>query len=185
MKGARKWWLVPALLAAAALANAQPFAERSVELDGETLRYSIRAFAPDAHLIETATQTAPASALQTAKVLNRFLSLGNLEEAALLSNAPRRRFEVFRDYQRSVGEEGFKRVFAEYFHPENRLVAEVLMDRHSLLVWHLREKDHYAGQYYVEVEGQVFMDDAPGEARSKLRRVLEAIRAGQIPLPLQ
>ena len=183
MIGHGKWWSVPVLVAAATFAAAQPLAERSVELDGETLRFSIRGFAPDALLSVTAAPSTPASALQTAKTLNEFLSAGNLEDAALLSNAPRRRFEVLRDYKRSVGEEGFKRVFAEYFHPENRLVAEVLMGRHSLLVWYLRETDYYAGQYYVEIEGKVLMDDAPGEIRSKLRRVLEGIRLGKISLP--
>jgi hypothetical protein len=64
-------------------------------------------------------------------------------------------------------------------------VAEVIMGTHSLLVWHLRDGDRYAGQYYARVEGKVLMDDVPSEARFRLRRVLEAIRAGKMPLPGQ
>jgi len=176
-----KWWTLPVLLAAATFCAAQPLAEQAVELNGEALRYSIRAFSPDVHLEATAAATF--SALHTAIALNQFLSAGNIEDAALLSNAPRRRFEVFSDYRRSVGEDGFKRVFAEYSNPENHPVAEIRMGTHSLLVWHLRNRDYYAGQYFVEIEGKVLMDDVPGETRAKLRRVLEGIRTGSIRLP--
>jgi len=179
---AMKWWSVPAFLAAATLCAAQPLAEQLVELNGEALRYSIRAFAPDVHL--QVTTPAPVSALHTAIALNRFLSAGNIEDAALLSNAPRRRFEVLSDYRRSVGEDGFKRVFAEYFNPENHPVAEIRMGTHSLLVWHLRDQNYYAGEYFVEIEGKVLMDDVPGETRARLRRVLDGIRAGSVRLPM-
>lgn len=198
-----KSWSVPvlaALLAFAVPAPAQPFAESTIELDGETVRYSIRAFPPGANLVDPAasvestsieptsvepTSIEPASALSTAKLLNRHLTSGAIEDAALLSNAPRRRYEVLRDYKASVGDDGFKQVFGEYFYPENRVVAEVAIGAHSLLVWHLREGNRYAGQYYVRIGDRVLMDDAPSEMRGRLRRVLEAIRTGRVPLPRQ
>ena len=181
----RKWWSVPVFLLLASIAHGQPLADRTAEFDGETLRYSIRAFASGAHVASPGEKLEPTSALNTAKLLNQYLTAGKVEDAALLSNAPRRRYEVLRDYEGSVGEENFKQVYAEYFLPQNRLVAEVVMAPHSLLVWHLREGDRYAGQYYVEIDGKVFMDDVPSAARLRLRRVLEAIRAGEIPLPIR
>jgi len=185
LRNRQKWWSVPAfvLLASATLAQAQPLAERAVEIDGETLPYSIRAFAPGAHLVDPAEKIEPTSALNTARLLNQYLTAGKVEDAALLSNAPRRRFEVLREYEGEVGQASFKQVYAQYFLPQNRLAAEVVVGRHSLLVWHLVEGDRYAGQYYVEVEGKVYMDDVPSAARTRLRRILEAIRTGKIPLP--
>ncbi|MSP96820.1 MAG: hypothetical protein EXR29_06235 [Betaproteobacteria bacterium] len=172
-------------ISAAALAEAQPLAQRTLELDGETLHYTVRTFAPEARLsAETAATLEPTSALSTAQLLKRYLATGRIEDAALLSNAPRRRFEVLREYQHAVGEGDFKQVFTQYFYPENRLVAEIIIERHSLLVWHLHNDGRYAGQYYVDVEGRVLLDDAPSEARSRLRRILEAIRSGRIPLPI-
>lgn len=110
----------------------------------------------------------------------RHLAEGNIEEAAALSNAPRRRFEVLRDYRDAVGEEEFKRVFGRYFTPGNRLIAEVAIGRHRLLVWDLGEAgNQLAGQYYVEVEGKFLMDDVPSRERSRLRRVLDAYRSGK------
>lgn len=179
----RKWWSVPVLLLFASLAQGQPLTEQSVELDGETLRFSIRAFAPDAQAFDPAVVPEPTTALNTARLLSVYLTAGKVEDAAMLSTAPRRRFEVLRDYQGAVGDEDFKQVYSQYFQPQNRLVAEVLMGPHSLLVWHLRENDRYAGQYYVQVEGKVFMDDVPSTERFRLRRILEAIRAGKVPLP--
>ena len=121
-----------------------------------------------------------ASARQTANRVLRHLADGDIEQAALLSNAPRRRYEVLREYRASVGENEFKRVFAQYFVPENRLVAEMALDEHRLLVWDLGEAGHrLAGQYYVEVEGKFLMDDVPSEKRAQLRRVLEAYRTGK------
>jgi hypothetical protein len=154
--------------AAAALAQAE---ERVLELAvGETLRYSVLdAPAPSA-----------LSARDTAMRLLRHLADGDIEQAALLSNAPRRRYEVLHEYRGSVGEEEFKRLFAQYFLPENRLVAEVALDAHRLLVWDLGGAEHrLAGQYYVEVEGRFLMDDVPSEKRAQLRRVLEAYRMGK------
>jgi hypothetical protein len=185
MKRRGAWLSFAACMALASPAPAQPLAEQAIEVDGETLRYSIRAFAPGAHLADPAAGLEPTSALNTARLLNQSLTTGNIEDAALLSNAPRRRFEILRDYKESVGEEGFKQVYAQYFTAQNRLVAEVIMGTHSLLVWHLRDGDRYAGQYYARVEGKVLMDDVPSEARFRLRRVLEAIRAGKMPLPGQ
>ena len=184
MKYLGKWWSVPVFLGVAALASGQPLAERRVELDGETLHYSMRAFAPGAHVAGPEAGLEPSSALNTARLLNKYLTSGDVEDAALLSNSPRRRFEVLRDYKGSVGEEDFRQVYTQYFDPKNRLVAEVIVDAHSLLVWHLRESNRYAGQYYVQVEGKVLIDDVPSEARLRLRRILDAIRIGKIPLPI-
>ena len=172
-----------ALLAAAAPARAQPFAERAIEIDGETLQFAIRVFPPDAQRTVPGPVLEPDSALNTAKLIGRHLSSGASEEAAMLSNSPRRRFEVLREYQAEVGDEGFRKVFAEYFDPANRIAAELAIGAHSLLVWHLREANRYAGQYFVRIEGKVLMDDAPNAERAKLRRLLEAIRTGRLPLP--
>ncbi len=171
--------LALALLAAApALAlEAQP---RTLDVDGARLDYLLRTHPPDAHLQDTSTPIAPTSALNTAKLINRHLAAGEIEEAALLSNAPRRRYEVFRDYRSSIGEEEFRRVFAQYFFPENRLLAEVAIGRHRLLIWRLKHGEHLAGQYFVEVEGKFLMDDTPSETRASLRRILEAYRSGKI-----
>ena len=176
-------------MAMTAQTSAQSTSERAIELDGEILRFTLRTFAPDALAADPAADPAadlePTSALNTAKLLKRFLLAGASEEAAMLSNAPRRRFEVLREYQASVGDEGFKQVFAEYFEPGNRFAAELAMGDHSLLVWQLRGADRYAGQYYVRVDGKVLIDDVPGPVRVRLRRVLEAIRSGLLILPAQ
>jgi hypothetical protein len=145
------------LLAAALLAAAAAFAEE--------------------RLVDPA---AADSARGTAMLMLRHLADGNIEEAAALSNAPRRRFDVLRDYRDAVGKDEFKRVFGRYFASGNRLIAEVALGRHRLLVWDLGEaRDHLAGQYYVEVEGKFLMDDVPSAERSRLRRVLEAYRSGK------
>lgn len=173
------------LLSVAAVgAGAQPLADHSIEVAGETLHFTIRGFPPNAQHVEPDTPLEPTSALNTAKLLNRFMTAGRLEDAALLSNAPRRRFEVLREYRQAVGEEGFRQVYTEYFLPENRLVAEVTMAGHSLLVWHLKSRDRYAGQYYVRVEGKMLMDDTPGETRTQLARLLDAIRSGKLAIPI-
>jgi len=121
------------------------------------------------------------SALEAAKQLLRYLADGNIEAAARLSNAPQRRYELLRDYRAKVGEEEFKRVFGQYFHPENRLVAEYRLGSRRLLIWDLGEEAHHlAGQFYVESEeGKFLMDDAPSEERSRLRQALDSYRKKQ------
>ena len=125
---------------------------------------------------------APGSALDAARLLNLYLSLGDIEEAALLSNSPRRRFEVLREYRESVGEEAFKSVFAQYLAAENRLLAEIAIDKHRLLIWDLQQgARRIAGQYFVEIEGRYLIDDVPNDTRTRLRWVLEAYRNGKLP----
>ena len=77
----------------------------------------------------------------------------------------------------------FRQVYAEYFRPANRVVAELSTGEHSLLVWYLHESNRYAGQYYVRVEGKTLLDDVPSPERARLRRLLEAIRAGRLSVP--
>ena len=162
---------------------AQSDETRTLELDGGgRVTYTLRTHAPDAHAARPKGELAPTSALDAAKLLNLHLTAGDIEEAALLSNAPRRRFEVLRDYRAEVGEEEFKRVFAQYFYPENRLLAEVGIGKHRLLIWDLREgANRIAGQYFVEIEGRYLVDDVPNDARTSLRWVLEAYRNGKLP----
>lgn len=170
----------------AAVLHAQTGETRTLELDGGgRVTYTLRSHPAGAHLLRPAPELAADSALDAAKLLNLHLSTGDIEEAALLSNSPRRRFEVLRDYRDSVGEEEFKRVFAHYFFPENRLLAEIAIGRHRLLVWELKDAgpnlSHVAGQYFVEVEGRYLMDDVPNDERTSLRWVLEAYRSGKLP----
>lgn len=170
------WFAVSAL-------HAQSEETKTLEVDGgTTVSYTLRNHPADAHLKQPAAELAPSSALNTAKLLNLHLSAGDIEEAALLSNSPRRRFEVLRDYRTEVGEDAFRKVFAQYFVPENRLLAEIAIDRHRLLIWDLREgATRIAGQYFVEVEGRYLIDDVPNDTRTRLRWILEAYRSGKLP----
>jgi hypothetical protein len=174
------------LLALAFPVAAQNQESRTLALEnGETIAYTLRTHPADTHAARPAAALAPTSALDAARLLNLHLSTGDIEEAALLSNSPRRRFEVLQDYRRSVGDDEFRRVFAQYLVPENRLVAEIAIGPHRLLIWELKQipaeqASHLAGQYFVEVEGRYLVDDVPSPARTSLRRVLEAYRTGKI-----
>ena len=174
------------LLLFALSVKAQNQESRTLELgDGERIAYTLRTYPAGAHVARPAAALAPTSALDTARLLNLHLSTGDIEEAALLSNSPRRRFEVLQDYRRSVGDDEFRRVFAQYLVPENRLVAEIAIGPHRLLIWELKQipaeqASHLAGQYFVEIEGRYLVDDVPSPARTSLRRVLEAYRSGKI-----
>ncbi|HUN68598.1 MAG TPA: hypothetical protein VMU46_07365 [Burkholderiales bacterium] len=174
-----------AALAFSAGLHAQDAETRTLELEGGgRVTYTLRTHAPDAHMLNPTDQLAPTRALDTAKLINLHLSTGDIEEAALLSNAPRRRFEVLREYRDSVGADAFKRVYGQYFVPENRLIAEIVIGKHSLLIWDLKDgANRIAGQYFVEIDGRYFMDDVPNDVRTSLRWVLEAYRSGKIPLP--
>ncbi len=143
--------------------------ERSLTLaDGGTVRYEL--IVPG--------QASPASAAATAKRFIRLLAAGKIEEASLLSNAPKRRFKVLKDYEREVGNKEFRRIYSRLLEPVNPLLAEVAIGDHRLIVWDLGEAKHeLAAQYYVLVEGRFFMDDAPNDTRAELRRVLLAWRA--------
>jgi hypothetical protein len=139
--------------------------EQALRLEsGEELRYK---------LVEPGASSARATALQILK----HLSSGEIEEAAVLSNAPRRRFEVLREYREQVGDTEFRRVFAQYFFPENRVIAEIAIGPRRLVIWRLGEAaNHLAGQYFIEVEGKFYVDDVPSDERSRLRHVLEHYR---------
>lgn len=150
------------LLAVSAFALAE---ERTLRLpDGEELRYRVI--------------TDPAeSARETSHQLLRHLADGNIEAASAMSNAPMRRYEVLREYASAVGEEEFKRVFARYQSPANRILLEAAIGQRRLVVWDLGEAgNHLVGQFYVRVDGKYLLDDEPNEERTQLRRVLEALR---------
>jgi hypothetical protein len=156
-------------MALALLDPAPALAEEARFLDlgnGRAVRYVV--------LDETSTLS---SARPTAFRILKFLAEGRIEEAARLSNAPQERMKVLSDYAGRVGEDGFKRVYARYFTPGNRVVAEVAIDNHRLLVWSLGEAEgQVTGQFFVEVAGEFVMDDVPSAARANLGRVLQTYR---------
>lgn len=174
-----------AAMLAAAQAAAQVAEERSLQVDGETLRYTLRIHPADAHRFDPAQPLSPGAALDTAKRLNQYLTAGKLEDAALLSNAPKRRYAVLEAYREEVGEPEFRSVFAQYFVPENRLEAEITIGEHTLLIWRLEQTARYAGLFLQNIEGRALMDDVPSETRSQLHRLLEAWRNGEIRAPLR
>jgi hypothetical protein len=117
------------------------------------------------------------SAKESATRLLGLLAEGDIEAAARLSNAPERRYEVLRDYRAQVGEEEFKRVYARYFEPSNRLMAEAAIGKRRLLVWQLGQAGgQLAGQFFVEVDGRFVLDDVPSPERQRLERVLREYR---------
>jgi hypothetical protein len=137
--------------------------------DGSLIRY------------ELVASTSADSAAGTAQRLLSMLGEGRIDDAAALSNAPERRRQVLNDYRDAVGEAEFRRVFARYGAAPNRLVAELAIGRHHLLVWDLAEASHrLAGQFYVRAADGFVLDDAPSEERSRLQRLLAAYRQGRI-----
>jgi hypothetical protein len=121
----------------------------------------------------TVAQAEPSAQPVALRILGH-LAAGEIEQAARLSNEPERRREVLRDYLARVGEDEFKRVFSEYTSPPNRMVEEIAIGRHRLLVWRLGAR--LAGQYYVDVDGSFLMDERPGPERAALQRVLRERR---------
>jgi len=185
----------PVLLAGLLLAlTAQAQTEETRTLtraDGSSLTYTLRTYPADAHLLRPDAKPVPTSALESAKLIIFHLSDGDIEGAALLSNAPRRRYEELATFKKTHGDDTFKRVFAEYFDPKNSVAAEIVVDKRSLLIWKLADAAktktgaptfHYAGQFFVEVDGAYLIDDVPNDERTRLRWVLEAYRSGNIPL---
>lgn len=139
--------------------------ERVLQLpSGEELRYRV--------------VTDPAeSARETSHQLLRHLADGDIQAAAALSNAPMRRYEVLREYASAVGEEEFRRVFARYQSPTNRILLEAAIGQRRLVVWNLGEAgNHLVGQFYVQVDGKYVLDDEPNEERTQLARVLHHLR---------
>jgi hypothetical protein len=130
---------------------------------------------------ELVASTSAESATGTAQRLLSLLSEGRIDDAAALSNAPQRRRQVLSDYRDAVGDAEFRRVFAQYGSAPNRLVAELAVGKHHLLVWDLAGADHrLAGQFYVRGADGFVLDDAPSEERSRLQRLLAAYRQGRI-----
>jgi hypothetical protein len=149
--------------------------------EGAAIRYTLRTFAPDAHLLDPPGEPAPTDALHAARLVTRHLAAGRVEEVSLMSNAPRARFERLRESFDGWSEADFARAFGRYFAPENRVVGDVAIGKHRLLMWYLKDTDHLTGYFFVEVEGKLLLDDVPSETRANLRRVLEAHRAGRAP----
>jgi hypothetical protein len=138
------------------------------------LAWGTSAAEPDYRLITDPRESARDSATR----LLGLLAEGNIEAASALSNAPKHRYEVLRDYREVVGGEEFKRVYARYFHPGNHLLAEAAIGQRRLLIWELGEAYQYlAGQFFVEVDGKFLLDDVPSAERAQLQRILQAYRA--------
>ncbi|MBI2753483.1 MAG: hypothetical protein HYX46_08215 [Betaproteobacteria bacterium] len=154
--------------------------QRVLELEnGDRVGYALRMHPPDAHRFDAGAPLAPTTAVNTAKLLTRYLAEGRLEDAALLSNSPKARFARLRESFDGWSEGDFKRAYGRYFAPENRIVGEIAIDAHRLLMWYLSDTDYLTGFFLVEIDGKLLLDDVPNRARSNLQRVLEAYRSGR------
>lgn len=170
--------LTPLLLFLATVAVAQE--TRVLELeDGGRIRYTLSTFPADAHRLEAAAPLAPTDALSTAKLVTQHLAAGRIEEASLLSNAPKARYERLRESLADWTEVDFARAYGRYFAPENRIIGDAAIGKHRLLMWYLKDTDYLTGYFVVEVDGKFLLDDVPSETRSRLRQVLEAHRSGR------
>lgn len=147
--------------------------------DGGRIRYTLRAYPAQAHRLDPAADLAPTDALNTAKLVTQHLAAGRIEEASLLSNAPKARYERLRESLAGWTEADFARAYGRYFAPESRIVGDAAIGNHRLLMWYLKDIEYLTGYFLVEVDGKFLLDDIPSETRSKLRQVLEAHRSGR------
>ena len=149
---------------------------------------------PHLHAAHLSARCAPAAAGREARpdqragrrpsCINLHLSDGDIEEAALLSNAPRRRYEVLRDYREIDRRRRVQaRLRAILRSGEPRCSPKSSIDNRTPAdLGPARRRDaSIAGQYFVEVDGRYLIDDVPNEQRTRLRWVLEAYRAGKLP----
>lgn len=151
-------------------AQARAAEEREIEIDGRPIRYTVEA--PAAERPGSQTNTT----LATARRLHEHLARGEIEAAALLSNSPKRRFEIYRDYRESVGEAGFKQVYAQYLDSSTQPLAEIALGERRLIVWKLAGLAQSTGEFFIRIEDETYMDDVPSADRQLLRRILETYR---------
>ena len=169
------------LLLCCAYAQVRAQEQRTLELeDGGRVSYALLLYPANAHLMDGNAALQPSSALNTAKLVTRYLSEGRIEDASLLSNAPKARYARLRESFEGWSEADFKHAYGRYFDPENRIVGEIAIDSHRLLIWHLQDTDYLAAFFLVEIEGRLLIDDVPNETRANLRRVLQAYRDGKV-----
>ncbi len=159
-----------ALCAAVMPTQAGAAEEREIEIDGRPIRYTVEA--PTAERPGAAANTT----LATARRLHEHLARGEIEAAALLSNSPKRRFEIYRDYHESVGEAGFRQVYAQYLDNSTQPLAEIALGERRLIVWKLAGLAQSTGEFFIRIEDEIYMDDVPSEDRQLLRRILETYR---------
>ncbi len=173
-------WPVLAAALIAGVLSARADEPRVLELEnGERIAYAVKAHPAGAHAFDPKAELEPDSALNTAKLITHYLSEGRIEDVSLLSNAPKARFERLRGSFRGWSESDFRRAYGRYFAPENRIVGEAAIGAHRLLMWYLKDTDHVAAFFLVEIEGRYLLDDMPNQTRTSLRRVLEAYRSGK------
>jgi hypothetical protein len=168
-------WL---LLLVATAAGAEEM--RVLELEGGgQIRYTFQTHSAEAHRLDPSVELAPTDAFNTAILVTRHLAAGRIEEASLLSNAPKARYERLRESLAGWTEADFVRAYGRYFDPGSRILGKATIGKHHLLMWYLKDNDYLTGYFIVDVEGKFLLDDIPSEARSQLRQVLEAHRAGR------
>jgi len=169
------------LILACGFKHASAQEQRTLDLEnGGRVSYALSLHPANAHLLDADAALQPGSALNTAKLVTRYLAEGRIEDASLLSNAPKARYARLRESFEGWSEADFRRAYGRYFDPENRIVGEVSIDSHRLLIWHLRDTDYLAAFFLVEIEGRLLIDDVPNETRANLRRVLQAYRDGKL-----
>ena len=108
--------------------------------------------------------------------MHEHLARGEIEAAALLSNSPKRRFEIYRDYLESVGEASFRQVYSQYLDSSTKALAEIALGERRLIVWKLVGLAQSTGEFFIRIEDETYMDDVPSEDRKLLRRILETYR---------
>jgi hypothetical protein len=169
------------LLLACACVRASAQEQRTLEFEnGDRVSYALSLHPANAHLLDADAALEPRTALNTAKLVTRYLAEGRIEDASLLSNAPKARYARLRESFEGWSEADFRRAYGRYFELENRIVGEVSIDSHRLLIWYLRDTDYLAAFFLVELEGRLLIDDVPNETRANLRRVLQAYRDGKL-----
>lgn len=169
---------------ALASAHAQPAQTRSFRLaDGKSITYTLREFPRDTRRRAPDTKLEPTSALDTARLLISDLARGKVEDAALLSNAPKQRYKLLHDAYTGWTAGDFARTYGRYFLPQNRIVAEASIGAHHLVLWRLQDIDYLAGYFFMDIDGKTYLDDWLSPQRSQLEQLLWAYRSGRLPLP--
>ncbi len=152
---------------------------KTYTIDDQQVIVAIEAFTPPILVKKELSKMNQASAMNCSLLFYSFLSKGDINSAATLSNDPAKVKDKYVRQKERAGETEFKKMYADYFEGKALIKYHFSLEKSHMLIVHSEDMGMDMAQFYIEESGKFFVDEREGAEKDRLAKIFQQLKDEQ------
>jgi hypothetical protein len=149
---------------------------KTYTIDGQQVTCTVEEFVPELVFKNDSSKMNQSTAVNCSHLFYSFLAKGDLDGAAMLSNDSAKVKEKHLRQKERVGDEEFKKMYADYFTEKAKLKYHFSLGKSHMLIVHSEDMGIDMAQFYIEVGKKVVMDERGSAEKDRLGKIFQQLK---------